>query len=230
MLILSSNEKLCKLCHYFSQHAKTHQSHENASCRPFSPSHTVLRICLCLWLSMLYLSFCRPQKNAEGKLGLGPQSLLPPPSPPAAGRSRTHRSDNDRSRRGATPPPRTGTAGTASRSYRGRGGGGGGIELRTASSKGNLDTERLVTTNRHQATVLTEVNVAKHGGGSGGSRFGGGLAEGGIAAGGGAASVPWRREVGAKGRAKRYMRGRHGGRAARQARLNNAMRNLLHAL
>lgn len=81
------------------------------------------------------------------------------------------------------------------------------------------------------ATALTEGNVAKHlGGTAGGNALGGGFAEGSIGGAGGGAGVPWRSEVGAAGRVKRYMQERHRDRAARQARLDNATRNLLHAL
>ena len=178
----------------------------------------------------------RPPKNTEGKPGFGAQPLLPPPSPPAASRSRAHLSDNHHSRRGATPPPRNGTADTASRSHRGaaaaggrssgdiglgcRGGGGGGNESPTAASKADLRAD-------HHAPALTEGNVAQL---LAGGPFGGIFAERGVGAGEGGVDVPWRSEVGAAGRVKRYMRERHGDRAARQARLENAARNLLHAL
>lgn len=100
-----------------------------------------------------------------------------------------------------------------------------------AAPKADLDNEYLKTNSRHHAAALTEGNVAKLLGASGGNRLGGGFAEGGgVHDGGGGVTVPWRSEVGAAGRVKRYMQERHGDRAARQARLDNVTRNLLHTL
>eukprot|EP00903_Cladosiphon_okamuranus_P012443 g11654.t1 len=122
------------------------------------------------------------RKNAEGKMGIEVQPLLPPPSRPAACRSRTNRSDNNNSRRAATSPPRIGTADTDHRSHR------------SAAAAGRASPRN---NNGIYATALAEGNVAKHlGGAAGGNAFGGVFAEGSIGGGGGVDCVPWRSEDG----------------------------------
>ncbi|CAN0181465.1 unnamed protein product [Scytosiphon promiscuus] len=129
---------------------------------------------------------------------------LPSPSPPSTGQKTNH------FERRATPPPTTASSTKTSFHRSSVRQGITSWRDRPVLTKGNVD--RLSAANGAGCTGVRALD-----GGARGSD--GGVGEG----------SPWQSEMGAAVRVRRYMEGRHGDRAARQARLDNVTRNLLHA-
>lgn len=143
------------------------------------------------------------QQDAEAKSDF--RHLPLPSSPPSTGQE-----ENQFGRR-ATPPPTT--ASSTKTSFQ-----------RSSVKQGVIS--------RQVRPALTEGNVdrmfAANGVGCPGApAFGGGTRGADSDVGEG---TPWVSEMGAVERVRRYMAGRHGERAARQIRLDNVTRNLLHAM
>lgn len=152
------------------------------------------------------------------------------PPPPATGttngtNARKYRTSAAAAERGSRPSR---ASGVSSGGERGRSGGGG-VRRSGASTTDMVDNDLGRTLRHNNNCTSTERNVSHLLTATGGKLRAADVSGAEEGSGTGGVGVPWRSEVGAGGRVKRYME-RRGERLARQTRLDNVTRNLLNAL